>query len=459
VLGILKVAYKLLVNDKGKFAAVLMGITFSVFLMIQMTSMLAGLSWCRASPRSRLRADIRQQTAALVQAAANDRTAGFERDHSTKLFQAGAVSASDYDNRLDTAAATAAAADVSRQSLAAAKAREDESVAKVEAARVHLEEVKTNAPRQLASHRATVAVRRANVDLARAQLAQAELNRSYAAVLAPVAGIIGKKPVNVGDRVSPGQELMALSDMSDLWVTANFRETQLEQIHVGHPIRGLTGTLRLYSDRRAPSPRPPRPLLPRPTYGRRVRSRCRPPQTTRGARRSASRLWHRAIVWDGRTVSGRLASPAGSPCMRSCIETEDRYPRRERSKLPRSPKSLAETLESRSTSPYRRTGEEARDRTCVRRARRRGTRQPTRRVDAVSECDAGALAGWVGHAVGGRIARDVRRLDLGVVGRDGGVKGERTRVTAANLGRVLACGDAAASSEPGPSAPASTHPD
>jgi putative ABC transport system permease protein len=43
VLGILKIAYKLLVNDKGKFAALLLGITFSVFLMIQMTSMFAGM--------------------------------------------------------------------------------------------------------------------------------------------------------------------------------------------------------------------------------------------------------------------------------------------------------------------------------------------------------------------------------------------------------------------------------
>jgi membrane fusion protein (multidrug efflux system) len=183
------------------------------------------------------RADIRQQTAALLQAEANDRTAEFEKDRATKLLQAGAVSASDYDNRFDTAASTAAAAEVSRQALGAAKAREDESAAKVEAARVHLQEVKTNAPRQLASHRATVAVRKANVDVARAQLAQAELNRSYATVLAPVAGIIGKKAVNVGDRVSPAQELMALSDSSDLWVTANFRETQLERMRVGQAVK------------------------------------------------------------------------------------------------------------------------------------------------------------------------------------------------------------------------------
>jgi membrane fusion protein, multidrug efflux system len=194
-----------------------------------LTSSVAGLAAARA--------DIQQQTAALLQAEANDRTAEVENVRATKLFQAGVVTASDYDNHVDTAAATAAAAMATRHSLAAAVARERENAAKVEAARVHLDEVTTNAPRQVASHRATVAVRKANLEVARAELAQAELNRRYATVLAPVGGIIGKKSVNVGDRVSPGQELMALSDTNDLWVTANFRETQLERMRIGQPAR------------------------------------------------------------------------------------------------------------------------------------------------------------------------------------------------------------------------------
>jgi membrane fusion protein, multidrug efflux system len=177
------------------------------------------------------RADIQQFTAQLIQAQANDRTAEVEKDRSTKLLLAGASTPSDFDNRNNTAQATAANVEAIRQSLASAKAREGESLAKVESARIHLDEVKSNAPRQVAARRATLAMRKANLDLARAQLSQAELNRSYATVVAPVGGIIGKKSVNVGDRVSPGQELMALSDTTDLWVTANFRETQLEKMH------------------------------------------------------------------------------------------------------------------------------------------------------------------------------------------------------------------------------------
>jgi len=182
------------------------------------------------------KADIQNLSAQLVQAEANNSTAQLEKERSTKLVQAGAVTASDYDNRANTAAATAANVEAIRQSLMAAKAREGESEAKVSSARTHLEEVKSNAPRQIAERRANVAMRRANLDLARAQLKQAQLNRSYATVHAPIGGIIGKKSVNVGDRVTPGQELMALSDNTDLWVTANFRETQLEKIHPGQKV-------------------------------------------------------------------------------------------------------------------------------------------------------------------------------------------------------------------------------
>ncbi len=62
-----------------------------------------------------------------MQAEANDRIAELEKDRSTKLVQAGAVTASDFDNRSNSAKATAANVEAIRQSLAAAKAREGES--------------------------------------------------------------------------------------------------------------------------------------------------------------------------------------------------------------------------------------------------------------------------------------------------------------------------------------------
>src|SRR5262249_58669588 len=94
-------------------------------------------------------------------------------------------------------------------------------------AHARLNEPRLNTPRQLVVREAELEARKASRDLARAQLKQAELNLSYAKILAPVAGIVGKKTVNIGDRVQPGQQLLALTQTDDIWGTANFRETQL----------------------------------------------------------------------------------------------------------------------------------------------------------------------------------------------------------------------------------------
>ena len=76
-------------------------------------------------------------------------------------------------------------------------------------------------------------MRQANLELAQAQLRQAELNLGYARVTAAVAGVVGKRSVNVGDRVQLGQQLLSITQVGDLWITANFRETQIEQMQPG----------------------------------------------------------------------------------------------------------------------------------------------------------------------------------------------------------------------------------
>jgi len=71
------------------------------------------------------------------------------------------------------------------------------------------------------------------VEVNRTRLAQAELNLSYAKVLAPIDGIVGRKSVATGQQVTSGEQLMIDVPLNRLWVTANFKETQLKQIHVG----------------------------------------------------------------------------------------------------------------------------------------------------------------------------------------------------------------------------------
>jgi membrane fusion protein, multidrug efflux system len=82
----------------------------------------------------------------------------------------------------------------------------------------------------------TIASRQAQVDAARATLHQALLNLSYARILAPANGIIGKRTGQLGQRIDPGESLMALTQTDDLWVTANFKETQLARMGAGQAV-------------------------------------------------------------------------------------------------------------------------------------------------------------------------------------------------------------------------------
>ena len=88
-------------------------------------------------------------------------------------------------------------------------------------------------PEQVAAIRARAAAAEAHAQQARAVLAQAELNLQHTAVKAPVAGIISRKSVEVGQNVQAGQPLMAIIPLDEVWVTANFKETQLQHMRPG----------------------------------------------------------------------------------------------------------------------------------------------------------------------------------------------------------------------------------
>jgi len=182
---------------------------------------------------SAARSDVAQLTAQLAQAEANDRTVQLDKDRSEKLIAQGAVAQADFDQHMNASVASRANVDALRQSLAAAKDHVNQQVAQLVALRSHLTEIQSNAPRHVATQKATVIARQASLDLANAELAQAERNLAYTKILAPVTGIVAKKAIAVGDHVAPGQEVVAISDTGSFWVTANFRETQLEAMQPG----------------------------------------------------------------------------------------------------------------------------------------------------------------------------------------------------------------------------------
>ncbi len=189
------------------------------------TSNLASIGSAAADVDS-ARTDLEAAQRDLDQADANARLADSQLERAKQLVAGGSIPAAEYDQRVAAADVARAAAQAARQRLAGRRA-------KLDAALTRQREIVQNAPRQLVSRQATVEVRQANLDVAEAQLRQAQLNLGYARVVAPGDGIVGRRTVNVGDRVQPGQQLCALTLTGELWVTANFRETQVRLMKPG----------------------------------------------------------------------------------------------------------------------------------------------------------------------------------------------------------------------------------
>jgi membrane fusion protein, multidrug efflux system len=182
---------------------------------------------------SQAQKQVEQTAAQLAQAEANDKNVQDEKRRADELIAQGAITKSELDQKTSAAIASSANVVALRHALQAAGDVVQQARARLASTQTRLAEVRSNAPRQVEERRASVVWRQAQLDAAKAQLEQAELNLSYTKIVAPVAGIVGKKSVSVGDHVAPGQDLMAIAKTDDVWVTANFRETQLRKMHTG----------------------------------------------------------------------------------------------------------------------------------------------------------------------------------------------------------------------------------
>jgi membrane fusion protein (multidrug efflux system) len=118
-----------------------------------------------------------------------------------------------------------------------ARAKTMQSHADLQQAEAEAQAAKT-APEQITITKAQAQSAEARVRLAKAALDQARLNLEYTTIKAPVSGTVSKKTVEVGQVVQSGQPLMAIIPQEDIWVTGNFKETQLGEMHPG-----LAGTV------------------------------------------------------------------------------------------------------------------------------------------------------------------------------------------------------------------------
>ncbi len=145
------------------------------------------------------------------------------------------ISRSDYDARATEATAAAQAVEGDRAAIASTEQRIAEArhlVAEREAA---IESAQI-APQQVSDARARSDSATGYVEQARADVRTAQLNLSYTKIYAPVSGVVGRKTVELGQRVQPGQSLLAIVPLDDIWVTANFKETQLRRMRPGQPV-------------------------------------------------------------------------------------------------------------------------------------------------------------------------------------------------------------------------------
>jgi membrane fusion protein (multidrug efflux system) len=133
------------------------------------------------------------------------------------------------DSELKAAKEKLAAA---QQSVEVAKASMQAEEAKVQKAHAGVREALAN-HKQVNIRQADAVSATAAIAQARANLEAAELQLSYATVVAPIEGVVTKKSVETGQIVQPGQGLLVLIPLHDVWVTANFKETQLAKVRPG----------------------------------------------------------------------------------------------------------------------------------------------------------------------------------------------------------------------------------
>jgi membrane fusion protein (multidrug efflux system) len=181
------------------------------------------------------KASLQSAQARLAQVEANFTRAENDRQRYEKLLAKHEISQSEYD-RVATESAT------DRQGVTGAKADTVAAQQRIAQAQSRLAQRKADllsaqsAPQQIASSQAKAAAAVSDADRAHALLTTAQLNLGYTKIIAPVSGIIGRKTVEEGQRVQPGQQLLTIIPLDDIWITANFKETQLQMMKPGQAV-------------------------------------------------------------------------------------------------------------------------------------------------------------------------------------------------------------------------------
>jgi len=168
----------------------------------------------------------------IVEAQANALKLNTDVERYRQLLGKREISQQQFDAAVAAATAENATVEARQADLLAARAQVRQAESRIEQANAELRNAQIT-PKTVAATQAKAQSAEAQAQRSKAALDQAQLNLSYTTIVAPVDGVVGKRSVQVGSNVAVGQDLMAIVPLNDIWVTANFKETQLEHMRSG----------------------------------------------------------------------------------------------------------------------------------------------------------------------------------------------------------------------------------
>jgi membrane fusion protein, multidrug efflux system len=184
-------------------------------------------------------ADLAWAQANVEKSRANAELAKADLARYTPLMQKGEISKQQFDAAKANADANASALRADQEKFAQAQRSVDVAKAQLDAAKARVEQARAGVSsahadlRQVGMKAADAQAKLAKVEQARAALDAAQLNLSYTEITAPVDGVATHKQVEAGQIVQAGQGLLVVVPLHDVWVTANFKETQLRNMRAG----------------------------------------------------------------------------------------------------------------------------------------------------------------------------------------------------------------------------------
>jgi membrane fusion protein (multidrug efflux system) len=172
----------------------------------------------------------------IIEAQADAKKLNTDVERYRQLLGKREISQQQFDAAIAAATAANATVEARQASLLAAEAQVKMAQSRIDQANAELKNAQAT-PNTVAATKAKAQSADAQALRSKTALDQAQLNLSYTTIAAPVDGIVGKRSVQVGSNVAIGQDLMAIVPLRDVWVTANFKETQLAHMHPGQPVK------------------------------------------------------------------------------------------------------------------------------------------------------------------------------------------------------------------------------